>query len=136
MRYSKLFFILILAGLILEPVVSSSQVTTPPTSSKDSLLTIEILPGVRKLEFRKTDDSTQLQILAGNVALKQGTTFFYSDSCVINNRNNTFEAWGRVHINDADTTNIYYTVQSIIIDHVAKSAIRVGRKTQFFISGT
>ena len=47
------------------------------------------------------------QILAGNVALKQGTTFFYSDSCVINNRNNTFEAWGRVHINDADTTNIY-----------------------------
>ena len=107
MRYSKLFFILILAGLILEPVVSFSQVTTPPTSSTDSLLTIEILPGVRKLEFRKTDDSTQLQILAGNVALKQGTTFFYSDSCVINNRNNTFEAWGRVHINDADTTNIY-----------------------------
>ena len=107
MRYSKLFFILILAGLILEPVVSSSQVTTPPTSSSDNLLTIEILPGVRKLEFRKIDDSTQLQILAGNVALKQGTTFFYSDSCVINNRNNTFEAWGRVHINDADTTNIY-----------------------------
>ena len=112
MRYVTLFFCLFIAGLIINPAVSFSQVTAPPTSSAsqppgDSLLTVEILPGVRKLEFRTINDSTQLQILAGNVALKQGTTFFYSDSCVINNNTKTFEAWGRVHINDADTTHIY-----------------------------
>lgn len=80
------------------------QPTTPP--SADSLLTVEILDA-RKLEFRTVDDSTQLQILAGNVKLKQGTALFYCDSCVINNNTKTFEAWGKVHINDADTTNIY-----------------------------
>jgi len=53
------------------------------------------------------NDSTQLQILAGNVKLKQGTSLFYCDSCVINNNNQIFEAWGNVHINDADTANIY-----------------------------
>jgi lipopolysaccharide export system protein LptA len=83
-----------------------SQVTPPPTASSDTV-TVQILPGVRKLEFRKLDDSTQLQILAGNVKLKQGTAFFYCDSCVINNRTRTFEAWGNVHINDADTAHVY-----------------------------
>ncbi len=75
--------------------------------SADSLVNVEILPGVRKLEFRKQDDSTQLTILAGTVKLKQGTALFYCDSCVINNRTQTFEAWGNVHINDADTAHVY-----------------------------
>ena len=39
--------------------------------------------------------------------LRQGKTLFYCDSCVINNNTNIFEAWGKVHINDSDTTNIY-----------------------------
>ena len=88
-----------------------AQIVTPtqPTSasSADSALLVEILPGVRKLEFRKINDSTQLQILAGNVKLKQGTSLFFCDSCVINNNTNTFEAWGNVHVKDADTVNIY-----------------------------
>ena len=121
MRYVTLFFCLFIAGLIITPAVAFSQVTPPPTSPGaqppgDSLLTVVILPGVRKLEFRTINDSTQLQILAGNVALKQGTTFFYSDSCVINNNTKTFEAWGRVHINDADTTNIYSNHLRYLID--------------------
>lgn len=121
MRYVTLFFCLFIAGLIINPAVAFSQVTSPPTSPGaqppgDSLLTVVILPGVRKLEFRTINDSTQLQILAGNVALKQGTTFFYSDSCVINNNTKTFEAWGRVHINDADTTNIYSNHLRYLID--------------------
>lgn len=73
----------------------------------DSLVNVEILPGVRKLEFRKADDSTQLTILAGTVKLKQGTSLFFCDSCVINNRTQTFEAWGNVHINDSDTVHVY-----------------------------
>jgi lipopolysaccharide export system protein LptA len=80
---------------------------TTTTSASDTTVTIEILPGVRKYEFRKINDSTQLQILAGNVNLRQGNTLFYCDSCVINNNSNTFEAWGKVHINDSDTADVY-----------------------------
>lgn len=112
MRNSKLFYcLLLLAGMSACPGLSFSQVIPPPSDVSsppgDSTLLIEILPGVRKLEFRRLNDSTQLQILAGNVSLKQNTSYFYCDSCVINSNTNTFEAWGRVHINDADTANIY-----------------------------
>lgn len=79
---------------------------TNTTSADDTLITVEILEA-KKLEMRKVNDSTQLQILAGKVKLKQGTSFFWCDSCVINSNTNTFEAWGNVHINDADTTNVY-----------------------------
>lgn len=115
MRYRLFFYCLIIAGLLIMPAISFSQVVTTATPA-DSLLDVEILPGVRKLEFRKVNDSTQLQILAGNVALKQGTTFFYCDSCVINNNTKTFEAWGKVHVNDSDTTNIYSNHLRYLID--------------------
>ncbi|HEY0432995.1 MAG TPA: OstA-like protein [Chitinophagaceae bacterium] len=61
----------------------------------------------KRLQFLKTNDSTELQILVGNVRLKQENTLFYCDSCVINNSIHLFEAFGHVHINDADTTNAY-----------------------------
>jgi lipopolysaccharide export system protein LptA len=54
--------------------------------------------------------------LAGTVKLKQGTALFYCDSCVINNNTRTFEAWGNVHINDADTANIYSNHLRYLID--------------------
>ena len=110
MRYNIIILLLLLAvGM---PFTVCSQLPdlapkTTTTTPEDSMVTIDILPGVRKLEFRTIDDSTKLQILAGNVKLRQGTALFYSDSAVINNRLNTFEAWGHVHINDADTANIY-----------------------------
>ena len=111
MRTFKIFYCLLFAGLIFSPAISFGQVIPPPSNVTapvtDSSRLVEILPGVRKLEFRKVNDSTQLQILAGNVRLKQNTSYFYCDSCVINNNTNTFEAWGNVHINDSDTANIY-----------------------------
>lgn len=80
---------------------------TNTTTAADSSRVVEILPGVRKLELLKIDDSTSLQILAGNVKLKQGSAFFYCDSCVMNNRTKIFEAFGKVHINDSDTAHVY-----------------------------
>ncbi len=110
MRNFFLLFLLLIASLIL-PELSMAQVITPetavPAPPSDSSLIVQILPGVRKLEFRKANDSTQLTILAGNVKLKQGTSYFFCDSCVINDNTKTFEAWGKVHINDADTINVY-----------------------------
>jgi len=72
----------------------------------DTTKRVEIL-GAKKLEFLKTNDTTELQILAGDVRLKQGSTLFYCDSCIINNRLHVLEAFGNVHINDADTANAY-----------------------------
>jgi lipopolysaccharide export system protein LptA len=120
MHYFKIIFCLFFAGLLLSPVISFEQVIPPPSPTTapdgDSLLNIEILPGVRKLEFRKVNDSTQLQILAGNVKLKQDKSLFWCDSCVINNNTKTFEAWGHVHINDSDTANIYSSHLRYFID--------------------
>jgi lipopolysaccharide export system protein LptA len=77
-----------------------------PVGATDSLKEIQIL-SAGKLELLRLNDSTQLQILAVKVRLKQDNTIFECDSCVINNRLHLFEAFGRVHINDADTTNLY-----------------------------
>jgi lipopolysaccharide export system protein LptA len=81
--------------------------TTKTFTPQDTVRTVEILPGVRKLEYRKIDSVTEIQILAGNVMLKQGSSIFTCDSCVITKRLNLFEAFGNVHINDADTANVY-----------------------------
>ena len=81
--------------------------TTKTFTPADTVRTVEILPGVRKLEYRKIDSVTEIQILAGNVRLRQGNSIFACDSCVITKRINLFEAFGNVHINDSDTTNVY-----------------------------
>lgn len=112
MNYKKFFYSLLLATLGFSPGISFAQAPKqiPDTSNnnkKDTIQIIEILPGNRSLELRTIDDSTTLQILAGNVRLRQGKTLFYSDSCVINNRTRIMEAFGHVHINDSDTSNAW-----------------------------
>lgn len=68
---------------------------------------VEILPGVRTLQTRTLPDGSRVQILAGNVRMRQGGTLFSCDSCVLNDLAKTFLAFGRVHINDNDTVNVY-----------------------------
>ncbi|MGC4232687.1 MAG: OstA-like protein, partial [Niabella sp.] len=68
--------------------------------------TIKIIKS-NTLSIQKENDSTNLTVLEGNVILQQGKTIFKADRAIKNDRLNTFEAWGHVHINDADTTNIY-----------------------------
>ena len=72
----------------------------------DTTRLVEIL-GSRDYKFVKKDSATQLSILVGNVRMKQGNTLFYCDSCVMNDRENLFEAFGNVHIKDGDTTDVY-----------------------------
>ncbi len=119
MRYTKLFCCLLLAGFLISPLFSSAQVVSPTgqaiAPAQDTLTDIEILES-RHLTILKADDSTTLQILAGNVRLKQGNSLFYCDSCVVNNNAKTFEAWGNVHINDSDTAHIYSRHLRYLID--------------------
>ena len=98
------FFLLTASPLI---IFCQDLPTTKTFTPSDTVRTVEILPPVRKLEYRKVDSVTELTILAGNVRLRQGNSIIECDSCVINKRLNTFEAWGNVHINDSDTSDIY-----------------------------
>ncbi len=109
MILGKLIRSLSILWLLTSPLLIFCQElpTTKTFTPSDTVRTVEILPGVRKLEYRKIDSVTEVQILAGNVRLKQGTSIFECDSCVITKRLNLFEAFGNVHINDSDTANVY-----------------------------
>lgn len=76
------------------------------TQHADTAKIVQILDA-KRLSFKKINDTSSLQILAGKVKLRQGTSLFYCDSCVINRQDNVFEAFGNVHINDSDTAHIY-----------------------------
>jgi lipopolysaccharide export system protein LptA len=89
-------------------VVNSHLFAQQPVSPKeDTLQRVDILNYTRQLTLKTVNDTTKLTIIAGNVKLRQGKTLFYCDSCVVNNNTHLFEAWGHVHINDSDTTDIY-----------------------------
>src|SRR5688572_20342266 len=111
MRIHRSLYYLVLTILLACPLFVSAQIVQRPienvSPASDTMVDVEILPGVRKMEFRRINDSTQLTILAGTVKLKQGNSYFNCDSCVINNNTQTFEAWGNVHVNDSDTAHIY-----------------------------
>ena len=109
MTPTKFFRFLFVLLLFTSPLIIFCQElpTTKTFTPADTVRTVEILPGVRKLEYRKVDSVTEIQILAGNVRLKQGNSIFECDSCVITKRINLFEAFGNVHINDSDTAHVY-----------------------------
>lgn len=90
-----------------------STYAQPPVA--DSSKPIEIL-NAKRLDFRKTDANNELQILVGNVRLKQGNSIFSCDSCVINKNENLFEAFGHVHINDSDTAHVYANYMRYLTD--------------------
>ncbi|MGN6164864.1 MAG: OstA-like protein [Flavisolibacter sp.] len=75
-------------------------------SAKDTTQPVEIITA-KRLYLQNPDANTNVQTLAGGVQLRQGKTLFYCDSCIMNNAAKTFEAFGNVHINDNDTTNIW-----------------------------
>ncbi len=77
-----------------------------PSQTSDTVRVVEIL-NADQFFFRTIDSATQLQILKGNVKIRQGITIFTADSVVYNEKTNFMQAYGNVHIKDADSTNIY-----------------------------
>ncbi len=82
----------------------------------DTVQEVEILPPTNKLEVKKLPDGTQVQILSGGVTLRQGTTIFTCDSCVLNNAAKTFLGFGHVHINDGDTSQVWSNTLRYLYD--------------------
>ena len=101
MKKKAAFFLL---SFILLTSVLYAQESVADSTSKEPVI---ILPPTKNFYFKRIDPVTELKILSGTVKLRQGNAIFYCDSCVINSTTHTFEAFGNVHINDHDTTNIY-----------------------------
>ncbi|MBN8668016.1 MAG: OstA family protein [Chitinophagales bacterium] len=100
--FTLLFFFLLLTGGLFAQVLPRTTTLTPA----DTVRLVEVLES-KKLEFLRIDSMTELQIMVGNVKLRQGNSTFWCDSCVKNEKTGIFEAFGRVHLNDNDTTDVY-----------------------------
>src|SRR6478735_10379986 len=102
-RYVVLSLMVTLAALFSADKVHSQVIMNRPGA--DTMKVVNLINADR-LSYAKTNDTTDLQMLAGNVQLKQGTTLFKCDSAVLNKRTKFMEAFGNVHIVDNDTVNI------------------------------
>ncbi|MEP7230824.1 MAG: OstA-like protein [Ginsengibacter sp.] len=84
---------------------SLAQVAPPPNVA-DTIREFEIIKGPSMRTVR-LDSLTTLQTIAGGAIIKQETTIFSSDSAVINPTTHIVEAFGNVHINQADSIQTY-----------------------------
>lgn len=95
--------ILILSFLLLSATAWSQQ---PTRSMADTGKIVRILKA-DKLVFDRRDSLTDKVILVGHVEMQQGKTLFYCDSAIKDNITNQVEAFGNIHINDADSVHTY-----------------------------
>jgi lipopolysaccharide assembly outer membrane protein LptD (OstA) len=80
------------------------------TAIKDSIKPgkrIEIIGAERYNLQDKGDSIGKVFSLAGKAKVQQEKTFFDADSIVLHQKENWLEAFGNVHINDADSVHTY-----------------------------
>lgn len=77
-----------------------------PQPTPDSIRIIEIIRG-NSLRQKSLDSVNKIETIAGDVIINEGLTRFSCDSAIINRQQNTIEAFGNVHINDADSLHAY-----------------------------
>src|SRR3954451_21820267 len=90
-----------LISVVLVKAIAQTTITDTSTGKK-----LEIIVADR-YNFQKLEGKGDFVSLAGNVKIKQELTYFYCDSAVLNQSANTIEAFGNVHINDADSVQTY-----------------------------
>ena len=99
---------------------SFSQITSVPRPGSDTIKIVQILNADR-YGYKKKDSLTELQVMVGNVRLKQDNTLFYCDSAVQNSHAGIIEAFGNIHINDEDSVHTY--AQYLLYYTESKTAI-------------
>lgn len=95
---------LILAAVCLGGFFSANAQEVHPAGN-DSTKVIHIIQS-DKLNVLTKDD-LQLNRFIGNAIFRQGNTLFYCDSALINRASNVLDAYGHIHINQADSIHIY-----------------------------
>jgi lipopolysaccharide export system protein LptA len=109
------FFLAIGIFLLLQ-FQSFAQIAVPfKSKTGDSTQTIYIWHSDTLRELHK--DSLAIQSLFGHVKLQSEKTFFYTDSLAMNHKDNYIEAFGHVHINDKDSTDIYSDYMKYYVDN-------------------
>jgi lipopolysaccharide export system protein LptA len=94
---------------------SLAQIAVPfKSKTDDSVHTVYIWHSDTLRQLRK--DSVDIQSLFGHVKLQSDKTFFYTDSLAMNHKDNFIEAFGHVHINDKDSTDIYSDYMKYYVD--------------------
>lgn len=96
----------ILLGLLVFMVNSSIAQRLPTDTANIEGNRIDILSADR-YNYQKLDSLNEFVSLAGKVIVKQDKVIFYADSAVLNRQLNILEAFGNVHINDADSVHTY-----------------------------
>lgn len=103
---SKIFrAILLFCSYAFLPQMAGAQ----RTAIKDTIRpgkTIIIIAADR-YNFQQRDSSNKFISLAGKARVQQDRTFFDADSIVLNQKENYLEAFGNIHINDADSVHTY-----------------------------
>jgi lipopolysaccharide export system protein LptA len=94
--------IVTLVALLSFGKIHAQVITTRPGADTMKVVT---LINADRLSY-KHDTLLDLQMLAGNVQLKQENTLINCDSAVFNKKTRFVEAFGNVHIIDNDTVNI------------------------------
>jgi lipopolysaccharide transport protein LptA len=106
MRIVFVFLFLLLAGTALKAQVTRDTVDAGTTTRTPD--TGRIVNIIKADKFKMIDkDTVKLNMFVGNVLIKQGNTFITCDSVVQNQQLNQVEAFGNVHINDADSVHTY-----------------------------
>lgn len=82
-----------------------AQVRTDSASGRDSTQVIQLIHSDSLWVLQQ--DSQQVTKLKGNVLLVQGATTFSCDSALQYTQTNIVDAYGHIHINDADSVNTY-----------------------------
>lgn len=90
--------------LFFAQAIRAQRVAADTTQPEGKLL--EILYADR-LNFITVDSLRRYTSLAGKVKVKQDKTFFYADSAILNEIDNSLEAFDNIHINDADSVHTY-----------------------------
>ena len=96
----KYFFCIFLLFLFAFQGISQ-QVPADTTGKKLQIIEAD------RYNFQKIDSVGDFISLAGKVRIKQGNTYFNCDSAVLNQVENSIEAFGNIHINDADSIHTY-----------------------------
>ncbi|RAJ00366.1 lipopolysaccharide transport protein LptA [Chitinophaga skermanii] len=97
---------LALAGHILANALPTSRVGNAQSFQEDTSKTIHVI-NAKSLEGEKLADGTDITRFKDNVIFRQGTTYLYCDSAVLNKVSNIVDAYGHVHINQADSVHTY-----------------------------
>lgn len=92
-----------LAVICLLAYSASAQFPAKPAPKTGSV--IEIIHADTLIMYER--DSVSMTRFVGGAIFKQGSTLFNCDSAIKNNKTNVIDAYGNIHINQADSVHIY-----------------------------